>query len=89
MGAVTPGFTSLNDELLEDSISPEDINEVLQQARNSSRPAPKILLNEEVSFSADEDDDRHPGRGRSSTFRPVLWIRRRTRSGSTCAKWVW
>ena len=31
MGAVTPGFTSLNDELLEDSISPADINEVLQQ----------------------------------------------------------
>ncbi len=59
MGAVAPAFTSLNDGLLEDSISPADINEVLQQLETPAAGAGD-LLNEEVSFSADEDDDRLP-----------------------------
>ncbi len=59
MGAVAPAFTSLNDGLLEDSISPADINEVLQQLETPAAGAGD-LLNEEVAFSADEDDDRLP-----------------------------
>jgi RNA polymerase primary sigma factor len=59
MGTVAPTFTSLNDGLLEDSISPADINEVLQQLETPAAGAGD-LLNEEVSFSTDEDDDRLP-----------------------------
>ncbi len=58
MGAVAPTFTSLDEGLLEDSISPDDINEVLQQLETPAAGAGD--LNEEVAFSADEDDDRLP-----------------------------
>ena len=57
MGAAAPAFTSLDDGLLEDSISPEDINEVLQQLET---PVAAGDLNEEAAFSADDDDDRLP-----------------------------
>jgi RNA polymerase primary sigma factor len=57
MGAAAPAFTSLDDGLLEDSISPEDINEVLQQLET---PVAAGDLNEEAAFSADEDDDGLP-----------------------------
>jgi RNA polymerase primary sigma factor len=57
MGATAPAFTSLDDGLLEDSISPEDINEVLQQLET---PVAAGDLNEEAAFSADEDDDHLP-----------------------------
>jgi RNA polymerase primary sigma factor len=59
MGTVAPAFTSLNDGLLEDSISPADINEVLQQLETPAAGAGD-LLNEEVAFSGDEDDDHLP-----------------------------
>jgi RNA polymerase primary sigma factor len=54
MGAAAPAFTSLDDGLLEDSISPEDINEVLQQLET---PVAAGDPNEEAAFSADDDDD--------------------------------
>ena len=57
MGAAAPAFTSLDEGLLEDSISPEDINEVLQQLET---PVAAGDLNEDAAFSADEDDDRLP-----------------------------
>jgi RNA polymerase primary sigma factor len=59
MGAAAPTFTSLNDGLLEDSISPADINEVLQQLETPAAGAGD-LLNDEVSFSTDDDDDHLP-----------------------------
>ena len=55
MGTVAPTFTSLDEGLLEDSISPDDINEVLQQLETPAADAGD--LNE---LSADEDDDRLP-----------------------------
>ncbi len=55
MGTVAPAFTSLDEGLLEDSISPDDINEVLQQLETPAADAGD--LNE---LSADEDDDRLP-----------------------------
>jgi RNA polymerase primary sigma factor len=55
MGTVAPAFTSLDDGLLEDSISPEDINEVLQQLETPAAGAGDLN-----GLSADEDDDRLP-----------------------------
>src|SRR5258706_8438770 len=57
MGAAAPAFTSLDEGLMEDSISPDDINEVLQQLET---PVAGGDLNEETAFSADDDDDRLP-----------------------------
>ena len=55
MDAGTPGFSNLGEGLLEDSILPEDVNEVLQQLE-----APVVgaedLLDEDVSLSADQDE---------------------------------
>jgi len=56
MDAGTPGFSSLGEELLEDSILPEDVNEVLQQLETPAVGA-EDLLDEDVSLSADQDDE--------------------------------
>ncbi len=56
MDAGTPGFSSLGEELLEDSILPEDVNEVLQQLEAPAVGA-EDLLDEDVSLSADQDDE--------------------------------
>src|SRR5712664_640314 len=56
MDAGTPGFSSLGEGLLEDSILPEDVNEVLQQLETPVVGA-EDLLDEDVSLSADQDDD--------------------------------
>jgi RNA polymerase primary sigma factor len=55
MGTVAPAFTSLDDGLLEDSISPEDINEVLHQLETPAAGAGDLN-----GLSADEDDERLP-----------------------------
>ena len=55
MGTVAPAFTSLDEGLLEDSISPDDINEVLQQLETPAAGAGDLN-----GLSADEDDDRLP-----------------------------
>jgi len=56
MDAGTPGFSNLGEGLLEDSILPEDVNEVLQQLE-----APVVgaedPLDEDVSLSADQVDE--------------------------------
>ncbi len=57
MGTVAPSFTNLDEGLLEESISPEDINEVLQQLETPAAGAAD-LLSDEVEFSPNEDDDR-------------------------------
>src|SRR5712664_2292801 len=56
MGAGTPSFSNLGEGLLEDSILPEDVNEVLQQLETPAVGA-EDLLDEDVSLSADQDDD--------------------------------
>jgi len=56
MDAGTPGFSSLGEGLLEDSILPEDVNEVLQQLEAPAVGA-EDLLDEDVSLSADQDDE--------------------------------
>jgi len=55
MNSAAPGFNNLNEELLEDSISPEDINEVLQQL--DTPVGAGDLPHEEISFSTDEEDN--------------------------------
>jgi RNA polymerase primary sigma factor len=56
MDAGTPGFSSLGEGLLEDSILPEDVNEVLQQLETPGVGA-EDLLDEDVSLSAGQDDE--------------------------------
>jgi len=56
MDAGTPGFSSLGEGLLEDSILPEDVNEVLQQLE-APVGGSEDLLDEDVSLSADHDDE--------------------------------
>jgi RNA polymerase primary sigma factor len=56
MDAGTPGFSG---GLLEDSILPEDVNEVLQQLENPVVGADD-LLDEDVSLSAGQDDEDLP-----------------------------
>jgi RNA polymerase primary sigma factor len=55
MDAGRPGFSGLNEGLLEDSILPEDVNEVLQQLENPVTGAED--LDEDVSLSAGQDDE--------------------------------
>ena len=54
MDAGTPEFSSFSDALLEDSISPEDVNEVLQQLEI---PVVEDPLNEDVSLSTGTDNE--------------------------------
>jgi RNA polymerase primary sigma factor len=56
MDAGTPGFSNLGEGLLEDSILPEDVNEVLQQLETPVVGA-EDLLDEDVSLSAGHDDE--------------------------------
>src|SRR5882762_9119540 len=56
MDAGTPGFSNLGEGLLEDSILPEDVNEVLQQLEAPVGGA-EDLLDEDVSLSTDQDDE--------------------------------
>ena len=56
MDSGTPTFSSLNEGLLEDSILPEDVNEVLQQLESPVGGA-EDLLDEDVSLSTDQDDE--------------------------------
>src|SRR3982074_1581760 len=55
MDAGTPGFSNMGEGLLEDSILPEDVNEVLQQLEAPAVGA-EDLLDEDVSLSADQDE---------------------------------
>jgi RNA polymerase primary sigma factor len=61
-GLVMPAFTNLNEGVLEDSISPEEIDEVLQQLEAPDNGAEE-LSSDEGSFSAaaNEDVDLSPG----------------------------
>ena len=54
--SVAPAFTSGNEGLLDDSISPEEIDEVLQRLDTPDIGAEE-LLSEDVSSSADEDGE--------------------------------
>jgi len=54
MGSEAPGFAKLSDGLLEESILPEDISEVLQQLESPARGA-EDPLDEDVSVFAGED----------------------------------
>jgi RNA polymerase primary sigma factor len=54
MDAGTPGFSGLGEGLLEDSILPEDVNEVLQQLET---PGAEDHLDEDGSMSAGQDDE--------------------------------
>jgi RNA polymerase primary sigma factor len=56
MGAGTPGFSNLGEGLLEDSILPQDVDEVLQQIETSVVGA-EDLLDGDVSLSAGHDDE--------------------------------
>jgi len=56
MDAGTPGFSNLGEGLLEDSILPEDVNEVLHQLETPVVGA-EDLLDEDVSLSAGQDDE--------------------------------
>ena len=56
MAGGTPGFSSLGEELLEDSILPQDVNEVLQQLETPVVGA-EDLLDEDASLSAGQDDE--------------------------------
>jgi RNA polymerase primary sigma factor len=56
MDSGTPTFSSLNGGLLEDSILPEDVNEVLQQLENPVVGA-EGLLGEDMSLSTDQDGE--------------------------------
>jgi RNA polymerase primary sigma factor len=56
MDSGTPTFSSLNGGLLEDSILPEDVNEVLQQLENPVVGA-EGLLGEDISLSTDQDGE--------------------------------
>jgi RNA polymerase primary sigma factor len=57
MDSLAPGFPNSTDELLEDSISPDDISEVLQQLE--APVAAEDIGDEGVSFPNGEDDDGH------------------------------
>ena len=54
-GSVVPAFTSLNEGLLEDSVLPEDIDEVLQQLEAPDNGAEELLIGEGSSYAANED----------------------------------
>jgi len=55
MGAGTPGFSSSGETLLEDSILPEDVNDVLRQLET---PVVGVEdLDEDLSLSTDQDDE--------------------------------
>ncbi len=54
MGSEAPGFAKLSEGLLEESILPEDISEVLQQLESPARGA-EDPLDEDVSVFAGED----------------------------------
>src|SRR3982074_3271637 len=54
--AGTPTFANLGEGLLEDSILPEDVNEVLQQLETPVVGA-EDLLDEDASLSAGQDDE--------------------------------
>jgi len=54
MDSGTPEFSGFSEALLEDSISPEDVNEALQQLET---PVAEDPLNEDVSLSTGPDDE--------------------------------
>ena len=54
MDSGTPEFSGFSEALLEDSISPEDVNEALQQLET---PVAEDPLNEDVSLSTVPDDE--------------------------------
>jgi RNA polymerase primary sigma factor len=56
MDAGTPMFSSLDENLVEDSISPEDVNEVLKQLE-APLAGTEDLLDEDASSFADQDED--------------------------------
>jgi RNA polymerase primary sigma factor len=56
MGAVGPAFTNLNEGLLEDSVSPEEINEVLQRLDTPEISVEDMLIDDVASTAADDDD---------------------------------
>jgi len=56
MDSGTPTFSSLNGGLLEDSILPEDVNQVLQQLESPAVGA-EDLLDEDMSLSTDQDGE--------------------------------
>jgi RNA polymerase primary sigma factor len=58
MGAVGPTFTNLNEGLLEDSVSPEEINEVLQRLDTPEISVEDMLIDDVTSSSGDDDDDQ-------------------------------
>src|SRR5712675_11163 len=57
MGAVGPAFTNLNEGLLEDSVSPEEINEVLQRLDTPEISVEDMLIDDVASTAADDDDE--------------------------------
>ncbi|MDX6575750.1 MAG: polymerase primary sigma factor [Blastocatellia bacterium] len=56
MDSGAPTFSSLSEGLLEDSILPEDVNEVLQQLESPVGGA-EDLLDEDISLSTDQDGE--------------------------------
>ena len=60
-GLGMPAVTDMNEELLEDSVSPEEINEVLQQLE-ADHGAEELLIDDgSFSAGANEDLDLSPG----------------------------
>jgi len=57
MNSVTSTFASGSEELLEDSILPEDIDEVLQQLESSDPGAEDVLIDDRSSSTAAVDED--------------------------------
>ena len=57
MNSVASTFTSVNEALLEDSILPEDIDEVLQQLESSDTGAEDRLIDDHRSSAAAVEED--------------------------------
>jgi RNA polymerase primary sigma factor len=57
MGSKVPGFAGLREGVFEESILPEDINEVLQRLESPAGAAGELLDEDESSFAAEDDGD--------------------------------
>jgi RNA polymerase primary sigma factor len=57
MGTVGSTFTNLNEGLLEDSVSPEEINEVLQRLDTPDIGVEDMLIDDVSSSATDEDEE--------------------------------
>jgi flagellar biosynthesis component FlhA len=82
MDSVKPSFSGAHEELLEDAVSIEDIDEVLEKlatAGITGTESDEPAIGEASSSAAQAEDD---------DSRLVSWTRLRIRSASICARWV-